>query len=310
MIERLPRFVFALALMALLSACGTDSSSSGDGNSSSDGGSNSGPGLSLRLTDAAFDDAVRVDVTFVEVRLRKTSGGWISIPVNPAQKIELASLQGTKTADLLLDVDVDPGDYNELRLIVDTATMANSIELRAGGVVNLMIPSGGSSGLKIKGDFTIWDTRPTSIVVDVDLRQSIIAAGPNFIMRPVLRLVSGDNFGHVRGTIDDPNKLSGANCSDAWAGTYNAVYVYEGHDVVPADINQLSTTDVDPVTTSRVAYDPLVGAYVYEAAFLPAGDYTIAFTCNSDLDELNTDEDMKFFDIQNVTVQVSNTTFL
>jgi hypothetical protein len=299
-----------MTLASLLSACGTDSSSSGSGNSGSDGGSSSGPGLSLRLTDAVFDDAVRVDVTFVEVKLRKSSGGWVSIPVDPAQKIELASLQGTKTADLLLDVKVDPGAYNELRLIVDTANMANSIELSAGGVVNLMIPSGGSSGLKIKNDFIISDTRPTSMVVDVDLRQSIIAAGPNFIMNPVLRLVSGDNFGHVRGTLADPTRLSGPNCSDATAGTYNAVYVYEGHGVVPADINQQSTTDIDPITTSRVAYDPLVGGYVYEAAFLPAGDYTIAFTCNSDLDELNTDEDLKFFDIQNVTVQVSNTSFL
>jgi hypothetical protein len=119
-----------MTLASLLSACGTDSSSSGSGNSGSDGGSSSGPGLSLRLTDAVFDDAVRVDVTFVEVKLRKSSGGWVSIPVDPAQKIELASLQGTKTADLLLDVKVDPGAYNELRLIVDTANMANSIRSR------------------------------------------------------------------------------------------------------------------------------------------------------------------------------------
>lgn len=305
LLTNLPKLLTALTLAALLSACGTDSSSSGDGGSSSGGGSS----LSLRLTDAAFDDAARVDITFVEVKLRKASGGWVSIPVNPAQKIELASLQGTKTAGLLLDVDVDADDYDELRLIVDTAPMANSIELTSGGVNNLMIPSGGSSGLKIKGDFTVSDTRPTSLVVDVDLRQSIITAGPNFIMSPVLRLINGDNFGHVRGLVNSA-LLTAGTCSDAQADSFNAVYVYNGHNVAADDINQSSTTNNDPVTTSKIVWDTSISEYVYEAAFLPAGDYTIAFTCNSDLDDLNADDNLQFFGIRNVIVQVNNTTFL
>ena len=297
--------MIALTLAALLAACGTDSSSSGDVGSGSAGGSS----LSLRLTDAAFDGAVRVDVSFVEVQLRKVSGGWVKIPVNPAQTIELSQLQGTKTADLLLDVKVDAGDYDELRLIVDTATMANSIELAAGGTFDLKIPSGGSSGLKIKGDFTVSSTRPTSLVVDVDLRQSIVAAGPDFLLKPVLRLVKGDNFGHIRGLVE-PTSLTAGTCSDAQADTFNAVYVYAGHDVIPADINQLSNANVDPVTTSKILWDSSISEYVYEAGFLPAGDYTIAFTCNSDLDDLNADDNLQFFGARNVTVQVNNTTFL
>ena len=305
MLTNLPKSLTALTLTALLSACGTDSSSSGGDSGSSGGGSS----LSLRLTDAAFDDAASVDITFVEVKLRKTSGDWVSIPVKPVQTIDLASLQGTKTASLLRDVKVDADDYDELRLIVDTASMANSIELTSGGVNNLTIPSGGSSGLKIKGDFSIWDTRPTSMVVDVDLRQSIIKAGPNFIMRPVLRLVKGDNFGHVRGLVNSA-LLTAGTCSDAQADSFNSVYVYNGHNVVPDDINQTSTTNIDPVTTSKIMWDASISEYVYEAAFLPAGDYTIAFTCNSDLDDLNADDNLQFFGIRNVTVQVNNTTFL
>lgn len=299
------KLVSIVALASLLTACGTDSGSSGDANSSSGGGS----GFSLRLTDAPFDDAARVDITFTEVRLRQKSGGWVSIPVNPAQKIELSQLQGTKTADLLLDVDVDAGDYDELRLIVDTATMANSVELKTGGVFDLMIPSGGTSGLKIKGDFSVSDTRPTSLVVDVDLRQSIITAGPNYIMRPVLRLTQGDNFGHIRGTVM-PFMLTAGSCSDPLVDTFNAVYVYSGHDVIPDDINQQSTTNNEPLTTSNIMYDAASLRYIYEAAFLPFGDYTIALTCNSNMDGLTTDDDLRFFNIQNVTVQVNSTTFL
>lgn len=307
MLTRLLKLYSALVLVALLAACGTDSSS-GDSGSNSGGGS----GFSLRLTDAAFDDAARVDITFTEVRLRKKSGGWVDIPkaqFATQNRIELASLQGTKTAGLLLNVDVAPGDYDELRLIVDTASMANSIELTAGGVHNLIIPSGGSSGLKIKGDFTVSDTLPTLMVVDVDLRQSIITAGPNYIMRPVLRLINGNNFGHVRGEVD-PALLTAVTCSDALVDTFNSVYVYNGNVSSPDDINQQSNSNVDPVTTSKIVYDAASSKYMYEAAFLPAGDYTLAFTCNSDLEDLDADDNLQFFGIQNVTVQVNNTTFL
>lgn len=306
---KLLKLCSALTLSALLVACGTDSSSSGG--DSSDDGSGSGPSFSLRLTDAAFDDAARVDITFVGVRLRKSSGGWITVPVESGKKkIELASLQGSKSAGLILDVDVDPGDYDEIRLIVDTSNLANSIELTSGGVFNLRIPSGGSSGLKIKGDFTVSDTRPTSVVVDVDLRQSIIRTGANnFMMRPVLRLINGNNFGHARGMVD-PSSLIAASCSDAQADSFNSVYVYNGHNVSPDDINQQSSSNIDPITTSKITYDPAVSKYVYEAAFLPAGDYTIAFTCNSNLDFLDSDDNLQFFGTQNITIQVNNTTFL
>jgi hypothetical protein len=169
---------------------------------------------------------------------------------------------------------------------VGTAKFANSIDLTTVGRHNLKIPSGGTSGLKIKGDFTVSNTRPTTLILDVDLRQSIKMAGPNYIMTPVLRLVSADNFGHVRGEID-PALLTAGD-----------------------DINQTSNQNTDPVTTGKIAYDTAAAKYIYEAAFLPAGKYTIAFTCNSDKDDLEVDNDLKFFGIQNVTVKLNNTTFL
>jgi hypothetical protein len=187
---------------------------------------------------------------------------------------------------------------------VGTAKFANSIDLTTVGRHNLKIPSGGTSGLKIKGDFTA-----TTLILDVDLRQSIKMAGPNYIMTPVLRLVSADNFGHVRGEID-PALLTAGSCSDPMVDTFNAIYVYNGHNVSPDDINQTSNQNTDPVTTGKIAYDTAAAKYIYEAAFLPAGKYTIAFTCNSDKDDLEVDNDLKFFGIQNVTVKLNNTTFL
>ena len=299
---RLYRLVTALLLAALVAACGTDSSSSGG--SSSDASS----GFSLRLTDAPFAEVESLEISFSEVHLRRTDGTWVVIPGEDlaATKIEIAGLQGTKSADLLDGVDVPVGDYDELRLIVEET---GTIVLTAGGNVDLQIPSGSSSGLKVKGDFSVSEGQPTTLVIDFDLLRGLRKVGnpaaPRFQLSPVLRLVLGNAFGHARGTVDG-NLLNAPGCS---VGEHNSVYVFEGHDVTPNDITSRNN-DVSPITTSKITLDTDSGFYIYEAAFLPAGDYTIAFTCNADQEDLMTDDDLNFFGTQNITILVNDTVFL
>ena len=51
--------------------------------------------------------------------------------------------------------------------------------------------------------------------------------------------------------------------------------------------------------------------YLYEAGFLPDGDYTVAFTCNANLEDPETDGDnLRFFGSRNATVKVNNIVFL
>ena len=311
-ITQLYRLFGALLLAALVAACGTDSSSGGGSGSGSDSGTGGAEdkGFTLRLTDAPFDGALSVELTFVEVRLRRASGGWITIPSSDlkATRIVVSDLQGTKSAKLIGDLDLPAGEYDELRLVVDKDPLANVIVDSSGATFPLKIPSGSSSGLKIKGNFTISDSRPTTMIADIDLRQSIKKAGPNYIMKPVVRLIEGDNFGHARGTIDGSN-LVGSNCSDADPDTFNAIYVFEGHNVKPADIDQSSNKDVDPITTTKILWDAASSAYIYEAAFLPQGKYTIALTCSADQDGLDTTENLNFFGTRNVTIRVNDTVF-
>jgi hypothetical protein len=70
-----------------------------------------------------------------------------------------------------------------------------------------------------------------------------------------------------------------------------------------------------------IQYDYSLGLYIFEAAFLAEGDYTIACTCNADAEVLDDDDDgddgddndddaLKFFSVQNVSVLVTDTTFL
>ena len=300
----------ALLLCGSLAACGTDSGSSDQsGNIVTSG---SGPSFSLRVTDAPIDYAVSVVLRFTEVRLRNTNGNWTSHIFNTPKSIDMLQLQGTKTADLLIDKLVDVGNYDEIRLLVDGAPMANYV-LDAGGMAELMVPSGSSSGLKIKGDFSVLKNLPTSLVMDLDLRQSITMAGMSgkYILNPVVRLVNDKDVGHIRGTVDPALLSSMPACSDTDPNSYNAAYVYAGHNVTPDDIDQSSPQSLAPFATTSINYDNAILSYLFEAAFLPAGDYTVALTCNAHVEDLDDgNDDLKFFNIQNVTVMVSDTLFL
>ena len=299
------------ALCAQLAACGGGGSGSGssvNGNDLSPGATKSS--FTLRLTDAPIDDAAGVEMQFIEVRLRRNDGTWISFPFDQPKTIDLLKLQGMLTSDLLVDIPLGIGRYDEIRLLVDDAPMASHVELVDGSFAELDIPGGRTAGLKIKGDFTIFKTRPTSLVIDFDLRQSVKRNGNSgkYNFKPRLRLADEANAGHLLGIVAPELLSSIADCSDNNVDTFNAVYVYEGHDVIPDDIDQSSNTDVDPITTAVIKYNRNRLIYKYEAAFLPEGDYTTAITCNSNLDDLDAgNDDLKFFAIRNVSVEVGNT---
>ncbi len=124
-----------------------------------------------------------------------------------------------------------------------------------------------------------------------------------------MNLISAANAGNFSSMVDSA-LLTAGSCSDSLVDTYNAVYVYSGHNVVPDDIDS-ANNNVEPVATTTVNYDATTNKYVYTAAFLAAGDYTIAVTCNADAENLNTNDNLQFFNIQNnVTVLANDPTFL
>ena len=324
--------VFCLAL----TACGTDTSSgeqsTSSGNSSTSGttvddvtitssGGSSSPGnassqsqpkFSLRITDAPADDVTKVVLSFVAVEMLTENGSEsVKFAYKSNQVVDLMELQGTKTASLLDRVPLAANEYKEIRLLVDDASMANFVELGSGGVQELKIPGGSSSGLKLKGDVSVSSKRNSAVTIDFDLRQSLVTAGKSgkIILKPVVRFVDDSDMGHISGAVDQ-TQLVTASCSDSNVDTFNSVYVYTGHNVTPGDINQTSKKANSPVATTNISYDAESDRYLYEAAFLPAGDYTVAVTCNSNADDLETDNDLKFFDIKNAVVLVNNTTFL
>lgn len=339
---RMIRNILAVSLSVYLAGCGTDSSSgdhvsAGYGGSptpgvtvtTSDGSSSNRAGFSLRLTDAPIDRLAKVVVQFIAVEMKRRRGGWTRYDLPAPQAIDLLSLQGLTTADLLVHMAIEPDDYNQIRFIVDDGPMANYVESKTGGIHNLNIPNGSTHGIRLNQKFTIPENRLVNFTVDFDLRKSVRfkKKSGEYKLNPRLRLVVDDHVGFIRASVD-PSLLLAPSCSDSDIDTDNAVYVYAGHDVVPGDID--GDSSAEPITSTAIKYDGATGLYIFEAAFLPAGEYTIAVTCNANRDRVGDDDDdddgdddggdggdggddsnaLQFFNIQNVTVLVTDTTFL
>lgn len=289
----------AIPLMLSLAISGC-----GGGASDSDYGGRSGSGkghLTLAITDAAIDDITEVWIQFSAVELKPAGSSSFIETFDQPMKINLLALQGGLSEDLLTNITVASGEYNWIRVLVDVVadgTLDSYIVMKDGSMHELGIPSGSQTGLKINTNFTVGDNSKVNMTIDFDLRKSIVFASGEYHLKPVLRLVNNADSGSITGSIASDLTV-GTSCSDSLPETGNAVYVFSGANAELDDIdNQLP----EPITTALMTLNTSTGDYDYEVGFLPAGEYTVAYTCMADLDDPEADDLIDFVQTENVTV--------
>ncbi len=284
----------ALTIASLITLTGCNSgSTSGDGT------------LSLGITDAPIDGASNVYVQFSSVQIQAADGISHSFDFDVPKQIDLLSLQGSDSAPLLEGVVLPAGQYETIRLMVDTdANQDSYIVLDDGSSHELTIPSGAETGLKLVRGFDVAVGGSADFMIDFDLRKSITSAGISgtYFLKPALRIVDNSQIGHISGVADVAALCDGVTDPDY------SVYVFEGSDVSPDDTG--SATEV--LTTAL-----LDDSYNYGVGFLNAGDYTLAFTCIAGDDNPETDEQNfgneqgdGFVATSNVTVVKGETTIV
>jgi hypothetical protein len=256
------------AAMLLLAACG-----GGGGDATGD--------ISIAVTDAPVDSADAVWVQFSGVELKPQGGpAFMLADFGPPRRINLLELQ-SGVSEQLIDATVPAGRYNWIRLAVDAeqgdATLSSIVI--AGAEHPLWVPSGDETGLKLVSGVVVPAGGQADFTIDFDLRKSVHLPNDgsgDYMLRPALRLLDNTEVGAVAGTVA-ASLLTGDECS---------VYVFAG-DVTPDDVDG---TDPDPVTSAAVVLDADSGEWRYHAAFLLAGPYTLAPTCDAASDDPAVDD--------------------
>ncbi|AGA35188.1 putative lipoprotein [Thioalkalivibrio nitratireducens DSM 14787] len=298
--KMLAGLAFAGIAMLQLAACGGG------------GGSEGGTGhLSASITDAAVDDLKAVNLRVIALELRLQGAGeddWVVVDVRDefgaALEFNLLDYQHGATFPLFEDERVPAGVYEHARLVLeapartpgecigqDPLAGSHVVVDQTGALVPLFVPSGANTGVKLASPFRVPVDGFAAVVIDFDLRQALHqpAAFRNscYFLRPAFRVEAVQNTGRIAGTVALP-LLDGSSglCSDHDPMTGNAVYVYQGWNRVPGDINADETVPTAaPFATSAVTFDA-TGEGSYTVAFLPPGDYTVAFTCRADEERL------------------------
>jgi len=289
--SRILASVAILALTASLAACGG-------------GGAPSVPTtgqLNLKITDAPVDGADHVYVVFTGVELQPATGPRVNIDF-ASKEIDLLAFQDT-AADLLRGEEVPAGDYNWMRLkVIAVKNQSDGSRIVfPGETFPLYIPSGAETGLKLNRPFRVAAGGVTRLIADFDLRKSIIkpkGQDPNYVLKPVLRLMDEMQTGTLEGTVDlrqmtdEQLGLTGQTGQDprpiteCMAGVYLFERSAEGPAATPddADRDEVDDGGSDPLLYFPLTWDGVNDTVSFNVAYLATGHYTVAATCNYDVD--------------------------
>jgi hypothetical protein len=334
-VANLKSWIGAMGCAVLLGACGGGGSSDGPNLGGADTGT-----LSGGITDAAIDEVSAVNLRVTALELRQQDAGeddFITIDLTDAEgnalEFNLLDYQNGEVFPLFENEEVPAGVYEQARLVLEAPAQTpgqcngqdpqsgSHVELEVGGLVPIFVPSGANNGVRLVSPFRVPANGDAEIIIDFDLRQALHYPPPFdcYFLRPAYRVDVVANTGRITGTVDSTLLDNGNGlCSDDDPMTGNAVYVYEGADQIPGDLDAVDDAEADPYATATVDFDPSAGNTgqgEFVVSFLPPGDYTIAFTCRADqerlpnpdsdvVDEQQADDALDFQQAQNVTVEV------
>lgn len=254
--------------------------------------------VSFSVSDAPVDEADNVVVAFDALELIHENGQRYFLNVvdtdeeQEYQQVDLLAYQGNDSRLILSDERIAIGNYKEL--IVHTTSKGNS-DLNyviANGRHDLKVPS---DKLRL-GGFEVTSETVQAFTIEFDLRKSLVLRGNSgnnngYILKPHgVKIVDNGAATSLFGNVDQALFAQGDACM---ADSGNFVYLYQGHDhaegtlVDNIDVNDEEYNDDLPLPENYVEPYASVGVLEngdYFFGFIPAGDYTVAFTCSAHVD--------------------------
>jgi hypothetical protein len=244
--------------------------------------------------DRPVDGVTELHVTITEMWLKPTGGGpAFQLPMTSTPlTVNLLELNDENASVLVDGAVVAAGSYNWVEMKIEDTDITDSYAMTtAGGMVpvDVDVPS---NKIRLVSGFDVGANQALRILFDWDVRKGLTeAVGQQvLLLRPAFRILDVDEYGAISGSIGSATIALEPTCQsvpDPAVG--KVVYIFEG-DVTPDDMDGAAP---EPATTVDAAYNVTTDAWDYRAVVMP-GDYTVAFTCEGELDTDAGDENLAF----------------
>lgn len=217
------------------------------------------------------DDPMRVILPLEGINLRTEDGEVRRITRGDPALVDLIRFDGQSVFSLLSNRKIREGRYRGVQLLIDAQDA--EVQTLAGGVFPIDLSA---TPPFVPVSFSIKDDDRESLTLALDLRLSLARRGDDrYQFDPVLRAVRNGDAAQISGTVAD-TLLSDAACVRG-----AAIYLFEGAGVEP---DERDGAGVEPFATTPVTQSFGSNAS-YTLRFLPAGDYTLALTCDGERED-------------------------
>lgn len=301
--KKLP-YIFCATIGAILllqlpagCSCGFDCNNSSGNNNNSDSAS-----LTLGFSDSLPEELNQVVITVDTITLQR-SGEDVVIEtftideqnITDAENfsINLLDYQGVNQLDVITDRQTPTGSYSAVIIdIIDSDVNESFVEEADGDMEPLNVPANplvleslslGSGSQR----FTVEFSLAQALQFDGTSGYSLTANG--------IRIEDTDTSASLSGQIDSDLFNTVSPCSDKeFPTTGNRIYLYEGAytandllaDVfIPDDSNTPEGDPIAPFAVASLAFTSTTGSWSYSFGYVPAGSYTLAFSCDTELDD-------------------------
>jgi hypothetical protein len=272
------------------------------------GSSNNSPTLlTLGFSDSLPEDLKEVVIKVTSITFRRSGAEDVvvdtfTLTIDDVDMVDVANFQmnlldyrGKSQLLVIENLELDAGSYSEVSIAVEGGDINNSYVMEKGNdTLKELNVSDGSLNLKNLR----LSSGSQKVTVEFGLAQALEFQSSSNSYRLTttgIRMENNQTAATLSGQVDSALFDTVSPCDEKpTPETGNRVYLYEGGDLSAdqlADVFTSGTTEQSPVdaiapfAVASVDENDNTGNWEYAFGYLPAGDYTLAFACDTAEDD-------------------------
>jgi hypothetical protein len=266
-------------------------------------GNSNNPGptlLSLGFSDSLPEELKQVVIEVDSITFRRNNADDVVVDSFTIEaldlveadtfQIDLLQYRGRNQLTVIEDLELDAGTYSEILVtVLDGDINLSYVQEDDDTLKEITVPAGGLSleSIELTGDEQVY-------TVEFGLAQSLQyqASDDNYLMTTDgIRLEDNALAASLSGRVDSDLFDTVSPCDakeDPEQG--NRIYLYEGSGLTDTQLADVFTSDsstqipdnaLAPFAVASLVKNTLTGSWEYAFGFLPAGEYTMAFACDT-----------------------------